>query len=141
VVEYLGRYTHKVAITNNRINAVDDKNKTVTFNYKDYSCNSTQKQMQLNAAEFIRRFEQHILPKYFTKIRSYGYLCNRNRKTNITTIVQYLKIPVHPQKVTIPWQVRLLEQFNVVHNESSHCKQQSLVLVGTTFKDKFISDD
>jgi hypothetical protein len=140
VVEYLGRYTHKVAITNNRIHAVDDNSNTITFNYKDYNCNSEQKQMQLNATEFIRRFEQHILPKYFTKIRSYGYLSNRNRKTNIAAIVQCLKIPAHPQKVTIPWQVRLLERFNVVHNECPHCKQQSLVLVGTTFKEKFIPD-
>lgn len=140
VVEYLGRYTHKVAITNNRIQAVDDNNKTVTFNYKDYSCNSTQKQMQLNTTEFIRRFEQHILPKYFTKIRSYGYLSNRNRKTNIAAIVQYLKIPPHPQKIHIPWQARLLERFNVVHNQCPHCQQQSLQLVATTFKEKFIPD-
>ena len=140
VIEYLGRYTHKVAITNNRINAVNHINKTVTFNYKDYSCDSTQKQMQLNATEFIRRFEQHILPKYFTKIRSYGYLGNRNRKTNIAAIVQSLKIPPHPPKVTIPWHVRLLERFNVVHNQCPHCKQLSLVLVAATFKEKFISD-
>lgn len=140
VIEYLGRYTHKVAITNNRINAVDDKTKTVTFNYKDYSCNSIQKQMQLNTTEFIRRFEQHILPKYFTKIRSYGYLSNRNRKTNIATIVQCLKIPPHPPKVSIPWQVRLLERFNIIHNQCPHCKQQSLVLVAATFKEKFIPD-
>jgi predicted nucleic acid-binding Zn ribbon protein len=140
VIEYLGRYTHKVAITNNRINAVDDISKTVTFNYKDYGCNGAQKQMPLNAAEFIRRFEQHILPKYFTKIRSYGYLGNRNRKTNIAAIVQYLKIPAHPNKVNVPWQVGLLERFNIIHNQCPHCKQQSLVLVATTFKEKFIPD-
>lgn len=140
VIEYLGRYTHKVAITNNRINNVDDTTNTVIFNYKDYGNNSAQKQMQLSAPEFVRRFEQHILPKYFTKIRSYGYLSNRNRKTNIAAIVQYLKIPPHPAKVHIPWQVRLLEQFNIIHNQCPHCKQQTLVLVGTAFKEKFISD-
>lgn len=140
VIEYLGRYTHKVAITNNRINEVDDNNKTVNFNYKDYNNNGTQKQMQLGATEFIRRFEQHILPKYFTKIRSYGYLSNRNRKTNIAAIVQCFKIPPHPAKVAIPWQVRLLERFNISHNQCPHCKQQSLVLVGTTFKEKIKPD-
>ncbi len=140
VIEYLGRYTHKVAITNNRIKAVDDKNKTVIFDYKDYGNNGTQKQMKLHAAEFIRRFEQHILPKYFTKIRSFGYLSNRNRKTNIAAIVLCMKIPAHPQKVTIPWQVRLLERFNINHNECPHCKQQTLVLVATTFKETSIPD-
>ena len=140
VLEYLGRYTHKVAITNNRIKDVDDNNQTVTFNYKDYSCNSEQKQMQITAQEFIRRFEQHILPKYFTKIRSYGYLSNKNRKTNIAAIVQCMQIPAHPPKVSIPWQVRLQERFNITHNQCTHCKQQSLVLVAAIFKEKFIRD-
>ncbi len=81
VIEYLGRYTHKVAISNNRIKSIDTITDTITFDYKDYKEDSQIKQMQLHAAEFIRRFEQHILPKYFTKIRSYGYLSNRNRKT------------------------------------------------------------
>ena len=140
VLEYLGRYTHKVAITNNRIKEVDDNNETVTFNYKDYSCNSEQKQMQITAGEFIRRFEQHILPKYFTKIRSYGYLSNRYRKTNIAAIVQCMQIPAHPPKVNIPWQVRLLERFSIIHNQCTHCKQHSLVLVAAIFKEKFVSD-
>ena len=140
VLEYLGRYTHKVAITNNRIKAVDDNTQTITFDYKDYSNNGTKKQMQLSATEFIRRFEQHVLPKYFTKIRSFGYLSNRNRKTNIAAIVCAMKIPEHPQKVVIRWQIRLLERFNIKYNECPHCRQQSLVLIAATFKEKFIPD-
>ena len=140
VMEYLGRYTHKVAITNHRIKEVNDQQQTVTFNYKDYRCNSEQKQMHLNTTEFVRRFEQHILPKYFTKIRSYGYLSNRNRKTNIEAIVQCMQIPAHPQKIKIPWQARLLERFNIMHNECPHCKQQSLVLVGATYKENIVRD-
>ncbi len=140
VVEYLGRYTHKVAITNHRIKEVNDQNKTVTFDYKDYSSNSEQKQMQLSSTEFIRRFEQHILPKYFTKIRSYGYLSNKNRKTNIKAIVQCMQIPAHAPRINIPWQVRLMERFNIIYNQCPHCKQQSLQLVNAIFKEKFIPD-
>jgi Putative transposase/Transposase zinc-binding domain len=77
VIEYLGRYTHKVAISNHRIQCLNEQDDTVTFAYKDYSDDGTQKQMTLSIAEFIRRFEQHILPERFTKIRTYGYLSNR----------------------------------------------------------------
>ena len=80
VIEYLGRYTHKVAISNHRIKTINAQNKTICFEYKDYSDQNKVKQMELDTDEFIRRFEQHILPKHFNKIRSYGYLSNRNRK-------------------------------------------------------------
>ena len=140
VIEYLGRYTHKVAITNNRIKAVDNNTATVSFDYKDYTCGGMQKQMQLPAAEFIRRFEMHILPRYFTKIRSYGYISNRNRKANITAITVCMKIPPHPPAVKIPWQVRLLERYKIQYNQCAHCGQLSLILVGATFKEKLIYD-
>jgi hypothetical protein len=71
VVEYLGRYTHKIAISNNRIQSVNDQN--VTFGYKDYRLNGQKKSMSLNHAEFIRRFALPILPKLFIKIRHYGF--------------------------------------------------------------------
>src|SRR4051812_28298368 len=70
VIEYLGRYTHKVAISNHRITDVDAA--TVTFSYKDYRDGSTQKQMTLSNGEFVRRFAQHIMPLRFVRIRHYG---------------------------------------------------------------------
>jgi len=140
VIEYLSRYTHKVAITNNRIKAVDSTTNTVTFDYKDYAGNGVQKQMQLTAQEFIRRFEQHILPKHFTKIRSYGYLSNRNRKINISTILKHLKLPPHPEKIKIPWQLSLMERYQIHYNLCPYCKQQTLLLVAATFKQQIISD-
>jgi hypothetical protein len=76
VIEYLGRYTHKVAISNHRIKKIE--NGEVTFSYKDYSDNSLQKEMRLDASEFLRRFCLHILPKGFRKMRHYGFLSNRN---------------------------------------------------------------
>jgi hypothetical protein len=72
VVEYLGRYSHKIAISNHRIKAIDEKN--VAFDYKDYRQNGLKKRMTLTHAEFIRRFALHILPKGFVKIRHYGFL-------------------------------------------------------------------
>jgi hypothetical protein len=70
-VEYLGRYTHKIAISNHRIRSIDTQN--VTFDYKDYRVAGALKQMTLTHEEFIRRFSLHILPKRFVKIRHYGF--------------------------------------------------------------------
>ena len=75
VIEYLGRYSHKVAISNHRITAIE--NDTVSFRYKDYADGCKQKEMTLQATEFLRRFCLHILPKGFRKIRHYGFLSNR----------------------------------------------------------------
>lgn len=72
VIAYLGRYTHKVAISNHRIKAVEKDH--VQFSYKDYRQGAKQKQMRLTHGEFIRRFAQHILPKGFVRIRHYGIL-------------------------------------------------------------------
>lgn len=95
VIEYLGRYTHKVAISNHRISSIDEQDDTVSFHYKDYADESKQKQMTLKGEEFIRRFEQHILPKGFTKIRTYGYLSNRNRHWRVKEVLKNMKLPVH----------------------------------------------
>ena len=77
VIEYIGRYAFRVAISNYRIKNIDDNN--VTFEYKDYKDNSKIKLMTITGVEFIRRFLLHVLPKYFTKIKHYGILANRNK--------------------------------------------------------------
>ncbi len=77
VIEYLGRYTHKVAISNHRIKSIaDDK---ISFMYKDYADGSKQKLMTVEPTEFLRRFCMHILPPGYRKIRYYGFLANANR--------------------------------------------------------------
>ncbi|TSA34831.1 MAG: hypothetical protein D4R64_10990 [Porphyromonadaceae bacterium] len=76
VVEYLGRYTHKVAISNHRLLDIDDSG--VRFRYRDYR-DDRQKEMTLDGAEFLRRFCQHILPKRFVRIRYYGLLFTAKR--------------------------------------------------------------
>ena len=81
VIEYVGRYSFRIAISNDRIKNID--NGFVTFEYKDYKDNSKIKEMTITAEEFIRRFLLHVLPKHFTKIKHYGLLSNRNKKNNI----------------------------------------------------------
>lgn len=133
VIEYLSRYTHKIAVSNNRILSNDDN--SVTFTYKDYADNSKTKRMEISAVEFLRRFEQHILPKHFCKIRTTGYLANRGRTERLKIICSLMKIPPHPAKMKTPWQVRLSEKFKVIFNECPGCKKQSLQLITVTFND------
>jgi len=129
VIEYLGRYTHKVAISNHRISSINDAAQTVTFNYKDYADDSKQKQMTLTAHEFIRRFEQHILPKAFTKIRTYGYLSNRNRHTRINEVLKKMKLLMHKGLVKIPLQVRMMEQFGIDVTQCPCCNNNTMQLL------------
>lgn len=77
VVEYLGRYSHKIAISNHRIKKVE--NGSITFSYKDYAHGSVQKLMPLKAEDFLQRFCMHILPPKFMKIRHYGILASRTK--------------------------------------------------------------
>lgn len=92
VVEYLGRYTHKIAISNHRLKYVD---KEVTFTYKDYKHRSAKKEMTLDAFEFIRRYAMHILPKGLVRIRHYGILSSTSKKEASIGIKQQLA-PAEP---------------------------------------------
>jgi hypothetical protein len=83
VLAYLCRYTHRVAITNSRLETLDLPNGTLTFRYKDYAHGSKLRSMTLSLEEFLRRFCLHILPPRFVKIRHYGLLSNRNRPARI----------------------------------------------------------
>jgi len=93
VLAYLSRYTHRVAISNSRLIALDDKQ--VTFKYKDYRAKDgdLHKTMALPIAEFIRRFLLHVLPHRFHRIRHYGLFANGNRKENLARARQLLEVP------------------------------------------------
>ena len=84
VLKYLARYTHRVAISNQRLLSVD--NGKVSFRYKDYSQASRHRTMTLDAVEFLRRFLLHVLPKGFVRIRYYGFLANRNRSEKLQRV-------------------------------------------------------
>jgi len=129
VIEYLGRYTHKVAVSNHRLCVINDREDTVTFDYKDYADDSKQKQMTISGTEFIRRFEQHILPERFTKIRTYGYLANRNRHQRINQLLEAMKLPRHKERIEVPLQVRMMEQYGIDLSECPYCKGKTLQLI------------
>src|SRR6516165_5801743 len=80
---YLPNYTHRVALSNRRIVAVDAQHQSVTFTYRDYRHGSQRKQLTLCALEFIRRFSLHILPPGLVRILHYGILANNRRKRDI----------------------------------------------------------
>lgn len=117
VVKYLGQYTHRVAITNQRIINIDDNG--VTFMHKDYGDGAKQKPIPLSGVEFLRRFCLHILPRRFVKIRRYGIYSNRTRA---------LKMKANPKMVinqrkgeTVQQRIQRLTGFDVY--QCPFCKQ------------------
>src|SRR5713226_7699531 len=91
VLDYVGRYTHRVAISNHRL--LDIAEGKVTFRYKDYRHEAQQKTMILEAEEFIRRFLLHVLPDGFQRIRYYGFLGNRYREQKLAHCRELLGMP------------------------------------------------
>lgn len=100
VLRYLSRYTHRVAISNGRLVALE--NGRVRFRWRDSQDGNRIKEMSLDAVEFIRRFLLHILPGGFVKIRHFGFLSNRNRKTTLQCCRDLLPQPASAPAVTEP---------------------------------------
>lgn len=94
VLSYLGRYTHRVALSNDRLIRLEDGQ--VTFRWKDYRRGNRQRTMTLAAPEFIRRFLLHVLPKGFRRIRQYGFLSNRSRGAKLARCRQLLGAKPQP---------------------------------------------
>lgn len=95
VLRYLGRYTHRVAISNHRLVAFDGER--VTFRWKDYAHGNKQKLMTLPATEFLRRYVQHVLPRGFVRIRQYGYLASHRRTASLALARTLLGATPRPQ--------------------------------------------
>jgi len=106
VLEYLARYTHRVAIANSRIKSLN--NGMVTFSAKDRKKNRTES-ITISAVEFIRRFLLHSLPKGFVRIRHYGFVANRNRMANLKTIRRLLKLPTQLLKMKASLEEMMLQ--------------------------------
>jgi len=119
VIKYLGRYTHKTAITHYRIKSV--QNGKVSFEYKDYADGDKAKVMTLSTGEFMRRFEMHILPKRFVRIRHYGFLTNRGKATRINEIRVSMGLEPATPRVEVPVAVRLLEKFGKDITKCTKC--------------------
>ena len=118
VVEYLSRYTHKTAIYNNRLVSLDDS--SVTFRYRDYKDRNKVKLMSLETMEFIRRFLLHVLPSGFQKIRYYGFLSNRNRKSKLLKCFLLTRTPIKP-KMKLSARELILKVSGVDFSICPHC--------------------
>ena len=127
VVAYLGRYSHKIAITPHRIISISEH--SLTFKYRDYADGNKQKEMTLSHAEFLRRFELHILPKRFVKIRHYGLLQNHGKIKRLNNIRQLLKLQPLPPKVQVPVTIRMLEKYGKDITLCPKCSQGKLMLI------------
>lgn len=136
ILEYLGRYTHKTAITAHRIKEITGT--TITFTYKDYADarpddpvgrGNKQKLMTLGHEEFLRRFEQHILPKRFVKIRHGGYLAHNGKNQRIAAIHQQLNLPKPMPKVIIPFSLQLLQRTGVDYTLCPICKEGKMEII------------
>jgi hypothetical protein len=129
LIEYLGRYTHRVAISNDRL--VKMQHDQVTFKYRDRNDNDQIKLMTLDASEFIRRFLLHILPDGFVKIRHYGILSTRNRKTKLAQCMALLGVPQRDQeqeKTRVPWEDLLERITGVDPRICPYCGKGKMVL-------------
>lgn len=128
VLGYVCRYTHRVAISNRRLQALDPPSATVTFTYKDYAHDSQVRSMSLSLDEFIRRFCLHILPPRFVKIRHYGLLANRDRPARIAQARELLAqaAPALPLDLELGRPIRHVEPPPLV---CPRCGQRTLVLV------------
>jgi hypothetical protein len=129
VVEYLGRYTHKIAITRHRILNVTDQ--SVRFRYKDYADDNKTKIMCLSRKDFLQRFELHFLPHHFTKIRHYGFLQNNGKHKRLEAIRSALKLSPLKAVVRIPASQRMLEKYGKDFTVCPCCKIGKMEIVYT----------
>ena len=137
VVEYLGRYTHKVAITKHRILSISEY--SVTFKYKDYDDGNKQKIMSLSIAEFLRRFELHFLPRGYVKIRHYGFLQNHGKTARLNAVRKTMQLQPLPPKINVPVAVRMLEQYGHDITLCPKCKTGRLQLIAIVYPaEKFV---
>jgi hypothetical protein len=98
VVEYLGRYTHKIAISNHRIVSADKNH--VTFRVKNYKKDGVNELVKLKTKEFIRRFSLHILPKQFVRIRHFGFLSSTGKRLHLENLQKQLGKPKVKEKIS-----------------------------------------
>jgi hypothetical protein len=128
VIEYLGRYTHKVAISNHRI--IDIQNERVTFRYKDYRDESKVKLMNMQPLEFIRRFSLHILPKGFVRIRHHGILSS-SRKHQVLPLLHQQLESYYEYPVEKNWKEISTERLGYNPDACQVCKQITMITLFT----------
>ncbi|MEZ5102900.1 MAG: IS91 family transposase [Draconibacterium sp.] len=135
VINYLSRYTHRTAISNNRIIKVDDKN--VSFTWKDYRNNYAMQSTTLPGNDFLRLFCQHILPPGFTRIRHYGFLSSASKTKSLAIIRKSLNVVSTPGPTTKTWQEITFEKMGIKPGVCKCCGGK--MVVTDTFPDRFHS--
>jgi len=129
VLDYLGRYTHRVALSNNRILSVH--NQQVTLTYRDRKDGDRKKNMTLDAHEFIRRFLLHVLPQGFMRIRHLGFLANRSKKQALTQCRKLLGLnPALPEIPNRSVKDLLLEITGFDLSRCPCCQKGTMIVVG-----------
>lgn len=127
VINYLGRYTHRTAISNDRILSVDDKN--VTFTWKDYSQDYKKQITTLAGEEFLRLFCQHISPHGFTRIRHYGFLSSAAKRKSLAKIRVSLKVkPPAASPEGKSWQQIVFERMGITPGVCKCCGGEMVVI-------------
>ncbi|MEA2041662.1 MAG: IS91 family transposase [Bacteroidota bacterium] len=126
VFEYLGRYTHKIAISNARIKKVN--NTHVSFEYTDRADNYKKKIRKVEGVKFIKLFLQHVLPNRFMKIRNYGFLSSRNKTPMLKKLFEYFKKPAYtkPKSILVAELIKLIYKVEV--GVCKHCGGQMRVI-------------
>ena len=129
VLDYLGRYTHRVALSNDRILQVE--NGEVTLSYRDRKDGDRKKTLTLDAQEFIRRFLLHVLPDGFMRIRHFGFLANRSRKLALAQCRKLLKLdPALPQIPKQSAKDLLLKITGIDLTRCPCCQKGTLIVAG-----------
>jgi hypothetical protein len=126
IIKYLGRYTHRTAISNERILDVD--NRQVTFTWKDYSKGYEKQTTSLQGAEFLRLFCLHILPPGYTRIRHYGFLSSASKRKSLSTIRKSLKVPDKKKPDPRPWQEIAFERMGIKPGVCKKCGNRMVLI-------------
>ncbi len=129
VIKYLGNYTHRIAISNNRIKSFDGEN--VSFEYRDRANEDKLKTMTLTVMEFARRFLLHVLPNRFVRIRHYGFLGKKNKAKKLKTCRKLLNARVVEAIKEETWQDLIKKLTGQDPNICKHCKKGLLLKVAT----------
>lgn len=127
VLDYLGRYTHRVAISNHRLTALNGNK--VTFRWRDYRHGNRSKEMTLDADEFIRRFLLHVLPGGFVRIRHYGLLANCHRREKLSICRRLLDVPEPGEQPIEDWKDLYEELTGNKLDKCPACEEGSMVCV------------
>jgi len=128
VLDYLGRYTHRVALSNDRILKIE--NGEVTLSYRDRKDGDRKKTLPLDAQEFIRRFLLHVLPQSFMRIRHFGFLANRSKKQALTQCRKLLNCDPPPPCSNLCAKDLLLKLTGIDLNRCPSCQKGTMIVVG-----------